>query len=101
MSLSNSEIEKIIRKHGTGGWQTITSMTTFARAIESRVEHMAKIETERLDWLEQQRKAYGFQDIHEGNRWCVEGPFATLRQLIDVYSLEEKEAYDATHSQEE
>ena len=41
-------------------------------------------DAERLNWLESQREAYGFQDIHEGNRWTVDGPFATVREAIDA-----------------
>ena len=43
-----------------------------------------KADAERLNWLESQREAYGFQDIHEGNRWSVEGPFANVRAAIDA-----------------
>jgi len=38
----------------------------------------------RLDWLEAQRVAYGFEDCHEGNEWQIAGPFATLRKAIDA-----------------
>ncbi|MDM0041834.1 hypothetical protein QTI05_22530 [Variovorax sp. J22R193] len=52
------------------------------QAEPARVQGDAPTDTEMLDWLEQQGHAYGFEDMHEGNRWCVEGPFATLRKLI-------------------
>lgn len=32
---NDSELEMIARAHGTGGWQTLGDMVTFARAIES------------------------------------------------------------------
>lgn len=38
----------------------------------------------RLDWLDQQREAYGFQDIHEGNRWEISGAYANVREAIDA-----------------
>ena len=38
----------------------------------------------RLDWLDKQVESYGFQDMHEGNRWLIEGPFATIRKAIDA-----------------
>lgn len=38
----------------------------------------------RLDWLDQQCEAYGFQDIHEGNRWEISGPYANVRVAIDA-----------------
>jgi hypothetical protein len=40
-------------------------------------------DAERLDLLDQQGYAYGFQDMHEGNRWLIEGPFKSLRVAID------------------
>jgi hypothetical protein len=38
----------------------------------------------RLDWLDQQCEAYGFQDIHEGNRWEISGAYANVRDAIDA-----------------
>lgn len=38
----------------------------------------------RLDWLDQQCEAYGFQDIHEGNRWEISGAYANVRVAIDA-----------------
>ena len=38
----------------------------------------------RLDWLDQQCEAYGFQDIHEGNRWEISGAYANVREAIDA-----------------
>jgi hypothetical protein len=43
----------------------------------------ALADSKRLDWLETQGYAYGFQDMHEGNRWTVEGPYSTVRKAID------------------
>lgn len=58
------------------------------RAIQEAAFNAGRAEggkdAERLDWLERQSESYGFQDIHEGNRWCVEGAYATLRKLIDA-----------------
>ena len=56
-------------------------------AIAEAIEPYRK-DAERLDWLEQQGHAYGFHGMHEGNRWVVEGPFATLRQLADAAKVE-------------
>lgn len=41
-------------------------------------------DTQRLDWLERQGYSYGFEDMHEGNRWMIEGPFRTIRIAIDA-----------------
>lgn len=38
----------------------------------------------RLDWLNQQGVAYGFEDLHEGTCWTMEGPFANVRTAIDA-----------------
>lgn len=37
----------------------------------------------RLDRLDMECEAYG-TDIHEGNRWVLDGPFATVRDAIDA-----------------
>ena len=50
-----------------------------AQAADSVLEDAA-----RLDWLDQQREAYGFQDIHEGNRWEISGAYANVREAIDA-----------------
>lgn len=36
---NDSELEMIARAHGTGGWQTLGDIMTFARAIKSAVLH--------------------------------------------------------------
>ena len=43
-----------------------------------------KADAERLDLLEKTRVAYGFEDMHEGNTWYVEGPFNNVRAAIDA-----------------
>lgn len=50
---------------------------------DAEVEALRK-DAERLTWFETQREAYGFEDVHEGNRWTIEGPFNTLRKAIDA-----------------
>ncbi|MGL4265167.1 MAG: hypothetical protein ACRCTX_26385 [Afipia sp.] len=35
--LTDEQVETTARNHGTGGWQTLADMTTFARAIETAV----------------------------------------------------------------
>ena len=71
-----------------------------ARAIESasrapllariaeleREAETLRVDAKRLNWLESQRMAYGFQDIHEGNQWCVEGAYCSVREAIDAES---------------
>lgn len=44
----------------------------------------AENDAERLTWLDRQVEAYGFEGIHEGNRWYIDGPFRDLRTAIDA-----------------
>ena len=44
----------------------------------------AQKDTERLDYLETQCEAYGFEDEHLGNRWVLDGPFCSARKCIDA-----------------
>jgi len=43
-----------------------------------------KADAERLDRLDLECEAYGFEDTHEGNRWVIDGPFRTVRDAIDA-----------------
>jgi hypothetical protein len=43
-----------------------------------------RADAERLEWLDRQAEAYGFEDLHEGNRWLIDGPFPNLRAAIDA-----------------
>jgi hypothetical protein len=38
----------------------------------------------RLNSLDQLGYAYGFQDMHEGNRWEIDGPFSDVRKALDA-----------------
>lgn len=42
-----------------------------------------KADAERLDSLDKLREAYGFEGVHEGNRWVLDGPFRNVRDAID------------------
>ena len=44
----------------------------------------ALADAKRLEWLSQQGVSFGFQDIYEGNKWEIGGPYATLRIAIDA-----------------
>jgi hypothetical protein len=44
----------------------------------------------RFAWLNDHVEAYGTEDIQEGNRWSIEGPFYNLRQAIDAAMKEAK-----------
>src|ERR1700761_1616004 len=51
-------------------------------------------DADRLDWLDGQAEAYGFEDCHEGNRGTLDGPFNTAREAIDAT----REYIDARHA---
>jgi len=74
------------------GWYQANGVADLAiqhrDAAESEVGGLRK-DAERLTWFETQREAYGFEDVHEGNRWTIEGPFSTLREAIDAAMREE------------
>ncbi|NBB11800.1 hypothetical protein [Pseudomonas sp. SLFW] len=64
----------------------------FASHLQAQADQLKKLiaendalrkDAERLDRLEEECEAYG-TDIHEGNRWVVDGPFATVRDAIDA-----------------
>jgi len=53
----------------------------------------AKADAERLSRLDKQGYAYGFEDMHEGNKWEIEGPFMSLR-VAPVQAQERKPLTD-------
>jgi hypothetical protein len=65
------------------GWNEaldeVAGLLAAAQAAPARVP----TDTERLDWFETQSTSYGFEDMHEGKKWEIFGPFATLRIAID------------------
>lgn len=58
-------------------------------AIPSNVEALiarlraAEADVERLNKLDALCEAYGFEGIHEGNRWMIDGPYRDIRAAID------------------
>ncbi|ERV86732.1 hypothetical protein [Pseudomonas aeruginosa] len=43
----------------------------------------AEADVERLNKLDALCEAYGFEGIHEGNRWLIDGPYRDIRAAID------------------
>jgi hypothetical protein len=43
----------------------------------------AEADVGRLDKLDALCEPYGFEGIHEGNRWIIEGPYRNVRVAID------------------
>jgi len=58
--------------------------------LRAEVEALRK-DSERLDRLDMECEAYGFEGIHEGNRWMIDGPFRAVRDAIDA-AMAAKEA---------
>jgi glutamate synthase domain-containing protein 1 len=53
--------------------------------LEKQADKVRELEKDkaRLDWLQNQGYAFGFEDMHEGNRWEIQGPYVYLRDAID------------------
>lgn len=51
-------------------------------ALISRLR-AAERDAARLDKLDAIGYAYGFEDMHEGNRWMIDGPYRDIRAAID------------------
>lgn len=64
-------------------WNAATERAQTALDAQAAEIKALRKDAERLDWLDQQSESYGFQDIHEGNRWLIEGPFSSLHAAID------------------
>lgn len=43
----------------------------------------AEADVERLNKLDALCEAYGFEGIHEGNLWMIDGPYRDIRAAID------------------
>lgn len=41
-------------------------------------------DADRLNKLDSLCEAYGFEGIHEGNRWIIDGPYRDIRTAIDA-----------------
>ena len=78
-TLRESQARDMLRAHLFSAQPAPAAPTSPAKAADSVLEDAA-----RLDWLDQQCEAYGFQDIHEGNRWEISGAYANVRKAIDA-----------------
>lgn len=53
------------------------------RDLASQVESL-EADAERMSFLDSMGISYGFEDLHEGVRWEVGGPFLSVRDAIDA-----------------
>lgn len=42
-----------------------------------------KRDADRLNKLDKLCEAYGYEDVQEGNRWMIDGPFVSIRNAVD------------------
>ena len=97
--LSDTDCARIFRRvTGATRWnqeqrELMAEIEAASRApLLARIEELERaaealrVDAKRLNWLESQRMAYGFQDIHDGNQWCVEGAYLSVREAIDAES---------------
>jgi hypothetical protein len=54
--------------------------------IKALLAHIVELrrDADRLNKLDRIGYAYGFEDMHEGNRWMIDGPFSDIRAAIDA-----------------
>lgn len=81
MSITDEQIAEIERFIGFGG-SFIKVKSSALTDIISRLR-AAEMDAARLDKLDAIGYAYGFEDMHEGNRWMVYGPYRDIRAAID------------------
>jgi len=86
--LAQSLAESRANDQAAMGWLTSLRWASGDRGermlpdLITHIEELAK-DSGRLDLLDSLCEAYGFQDIHEGNRWVIDGPFRDIRAAAD------------------
>ena len=78
-----AEIEAVAEQANARGLRSglITPQSTLL-ALIARIRAAEK-DSERLNKLDAIGYAYGFEDMHEGNRWMIDGPYRNIRAAID------------------
>ena len=89
-----NELERIAKERpkeyflkGSGVLKLTGAIRQLERELRDRNKPTAQPvagDAERLDWLQSQGEAYGFENYHEGNRWTIDGPFMFVRDAIDA-----------------
>lgn len=86
--LAQSLAESRANDQAAMGWLTSLRWASGDRGermlpeLVAHIEGMAK-DAGRLDLLDSLCESYGFQDVHEGNRWVIDGPFRDIRTAAD------------------
>lgn len=86
--LAQSLAESRANDQAAMGWLTSLRWASGDRGermlpeLVTHIEGLAK-DAGRLDLLDSLCESYGFQDIHEGNRWVIDGPFRDIRAAAD------------------
>ena len=86
--LAQSLAESRANDQAAMGWLTSLRWASGDRGermlpeLVTHIEGLAK-DSGRLDLLDSLCEAYGFQDVHEGNRWVIDGPFRDIRTAAD------------------
>ena len=86
--LAQSLAESRANDQAAMGWLTSlrwASGDRGERMLPELVEHIEGLAKDagRLDLLDSLCESYGFQDVHEGNRWVIDGPFRDIRTAAD------------------
>ena len=87
-ALEQSLAESRANDQAAMGWLTSLRWASGDRGermlpeLVTHIEGLAK-DSGRLDLLDSLCEAYGFQDVHEGNRWVIDGPFRDIRTAAD------------------
>lgn len=76
-----AEVERIEGEY-TKQWRKARALRIERDQLKTEVEALRK-DAARLDRLDEEREAYG-TSFHEGNRWMLDGQFATVRDAIDA-----------------
>lgn len=72
-------LQQLREADGFESWSAV-----LVEVAKLRIENEARRrDAERLDRLDAACEPYGFEEVHEGNRWLLDGPFRTVRDAID------------------
>ena len=82
VSITDEQLEELERAANRSYGETTLISKQEIASFRFRLRAAEK-DVARLDWLDRQVEAYGME-VHEGNRWVVDGPFNNIRKGIDA-----------------